>query len=29
MKTQDARWTRIRDLFSQAVDLTPEQRKRF
>jgi serine/threonine protein kinase/Flp pilus assembly protein TadD len=29
MKTQDARWTRIRDLFSQAVDLTPEQRSRF
>lgn len=29
MKTQDARWTRIRDLFSQAVDLTPEQRNRF
>ncbi len=29
MKTQDARWTRIRDLFSQAVDLTKEQRARF
>src|SRR5215471_19187739 len=29
MKTQDARWTRIRDLFSQAVDLTPDQRQRF
>jgi eukaryotic-like serine/threonine-protein kinase len=29
MKTQDARWLRIRDLFEQAVELPPEKREEF
>ncbi|MBC7983128.1 MAG: serine/threonine protein kinase, partial [Candidatus Obscuribacterales bacterium] len=29
MKTQDARWLRIRDLFEQAIELAPEQRDAF
>lgn len=29
MKTQDARWLRIRDLFEQAMDLSPAEREAF